>query len=196
VLNEVGRADYASGALAHCAIEYAIEYANANDLNRCRECGAIVGDAHDGDCAMVAAWREEGEWDEDEPPKVIDEDCPEDDGWGESPVFIVLLEWEVCEECGKVADIVDNYICQECFGLWPTEPQPEDFTISPAGRLGGASLLSRVECRFEPQVFSCDEDAISAARAIMEDECYGADIWIIDDHGGCTMVDGGNALQS
>jgi hypothetical protein len=115
MLNDVGRADVASGAIAECALDYS----SANDLDECRECHALCGESHEDDCGMVADWREVGEWDEDEAPQVEDADCIEDDDdfcCGESPVFIVLLEWEVCADCGKWADLDDDDICVDCGG--------------------------------------------------------------------------------
>jgi hypothetical protein len=57
-LNDRGRADYASGAIA----EVSEEWMACNDID----------------------------------PESEDDD---DDDWGESPVWIGLLEWEVCDDC-------------------------------------------------------------------------------------------------
>ena len=67
------------------------------------------------------------------------------------------------------------------------EPCEEDFTITPTGSLGGLSGLGRVGGTFIDS-FDCDDDAIAAARAIMEDESYWPNIWIVSDHGNWSLL--------
>ena len=66
------------------------------------------------------------------------------------------------------------------------QPTPGDFTITPCGRLGGRSALGRVEGRFVGE-FDCDDDAVRAARQIMEDEQFWPNVWIVSDHGNWSL---------
>jgi len=67
------------------------------------------------------------------------------------------------------------------------EPCAEDFTITPCGPLGGKSGLGRVEGKFIGE-FDCDDDAVAAARAIMEDESHWPNIWFVSDHGNWSLL--------
>ena len=69
-LTDQGRADYESGAVAECAVEYA-------EINGF-----------------------DGEEDEDE--------------FDESPIWVILVECEVCSECGKADEHAIDDICAEC----------------------------------------------------------------------------------
>ena len=99
MLNGHGRADVASGAIAECSADYD----DANNLDVCRDCGASLGDEHKDDCSFVAGQRESGDWDDDEAMEVIDEDCDDDDDddddCGESPIFVIVLEYTYPEDC-------------------------------------------------------------------------------------------------
>ena len=111
MLNELGRADVKSGALAECAINYAA----CNPL-ACRECAAGIGEAHEDDCAFIVEWKANGEWGEDA-DGVVEEDCQEEDDCYESPIFVALIEVDVCPDCGVYVE--DSYRndegrCDDC----------------------------------------------------------------------------------
>jgi len=72
-LTDIGRADYANGAVS----DFATNYADANRLDRCQDCGEKMGELHGEDCNYDI---------------VEDEDCPENEG-GESPVMVFLLRY-------------------------------------------------------------------------------------------------------
>jgi hypothetical protein len=71
-LTDIGRADYASGAVS----DYASYYTYANRLDRCQDCGEKEGNPHDEDCMHH--------------DNVEDEDCPEDEG-NDTPMIVFLL---------------------------------------------------------------------------------------------------------
>ena len=101
-LSPAGLADYESGALS----EFAQEYADANDFNECRDCGEAIGNYHDSECPRK---------DYDVDGYVTEEDCDEDDEYGDSPVCIFLIKTEVCSRCGKLADHYVDDICEDCY---------------------------------------------------------------------------------
>ncbi len=74
VLNDEGRTDYESGALAECSKDFA----DANRLLECPECGHQLHIADDDECAVCGY--------------EFNDDDYED--YDESPVFIVLLDYE------------------------------------------------------------------------------------------------------
>jgi len=88
-----------------------------------------------------------------------------------------------CYNCGKWSVELGPDECSDCSNT----PRPDDYTITPCGSLGGRSALAVVEGRFIGE-FDSDDDAIAAARAIMEAERYWPEIWIISDHGNVTLV--------
>jgi hypothetical protein len=102
-LTDTGRAGYESGAVS----EFAQGYANDNEFNVCRECGASVGDEHETDCEFIVD-------DPDRDNVVEDDDCEPDYECSESPVVIFLLECSVCSVCGKLAEHEVDDICAEC----------------------------------------------------------------------------------
>jgi hypothetical protein len=108
-LTDEGRADYHSGAVS----EFALDYADTNNLNKCRGCDTSVGEMHDADC----------------PHRITFEDCPEYDGCDilvveyddcneyeccDSPMVVFLIRAEVCEECGKIAEHHTDELCADC----------------------------------------------------------------------------------
>jgi len=106
MLNDRGRADVASGAIAECAAYYAA----CNDYDKCRGCGELIGEEHDEECAIL---------DECDSAYVEEEDCgPEDgDDCYESPIFVAFVEVDICPCCGGYAedpDMWDNGLCNEC----------------------------------------------------------------------------------
>jgi len=62
-------------------------------------------------------------------------------------------------------------------------PSPEDYTITPCGRLGSKICVSQVEGKFLGE-FLENEDADKAICARMEKEQFYPGVWFIDDHGG------------
>lgn len=146
MLNDRGRADVVAGAIAECSADYA----DANNLNVCRDCGAELGDEHKDDCSYVAEWRESGEWTEDESPEVIEEDCKsdDDDDCGESPIFVVILKYELpeapadptscpeydgevgCAKCSAYDECGDREECKGCYCA-PCECLPNDCNCDP-----------------------------------------------------------------
>jgi hypothetical protein len=150
MLNDLGRADVASGALAECAEDFA----GANDLH---------GDEDEDDCM-------------------------------ESPIFVALIEIDVCPDCGAYVEDADEYddgLCADCAlaVVLHDEPEDEDFTVTPCGPLGGKSALGRVGGWFVGE-FDSDDDAIRAARTIMADERFFPNIWLVSDHGNWTLYEG------
>ena len=98
LLNERGRADYDSGALCEFAAE-------CEDDRVCNECGEPIGQPHDDDCAYVA---ETGFG-----YNVESDDCDDDDCF-ESPIWVILVEIDVCEECGAGCDHTVDDLCADC----------------------------------------------------------------------------------
>lgn len=124
MLTEQGRADYESGAVAECAAEYA----DANGLGRCEHCGEKIGTPHAYDCAVLVQLAEDGEIDDnyEVDVRVEEEDCADED-CGESPVIVVVLEWEVCEDCGAYTDVlVDGCVCADCAAGVPAVTVAQD----------------------------------------------------------------------
>jgi hypothetical protein len=99
-LNEQGRKDYESGALCEFAAE-------CEDNRTCCDCGAGIGDSHNADC-------DDGD--------VGPDDCDDDD-WEESPIWIILVEIDVCKECGKGCDHTVDDLCADC----GAKQYPSDF---------------------------------------------------------------------
>ncbi len=73
-LTDKGRADYHSGAIS----DFATNYVEANNLDRCHVCGETVDNPHDEDCRY---WLK---------GTVEEEDCNEDEGC-DSPMIVFLL---------------------------------------------------------------------------------------------------------
>ena len=96
-LTPAGRADYDSGALAECAADYA-----ASNPSVCSDCGAELGEYHCVDC------------DYDDGDVVDDDDCTDCDDCSESPIAVILLVAEACDECGAIADLDDDDLCAGC----------------------------------------------------------------------------------
>lgn len=99
-LTEQGRADYKSGALAECAVKYA----EANDFDKCQECGKSLGDRHEFNCGKAAI----------RCPDVVQDDCNEDEDDYESPIWVILVEIEVCDDCGAAVDTDGDNLCVDC----------------------------------------------------------------------------------
>jgi len=92
----------------------------------------------------------------------------------------------ICNGCGedfKPDDLNDDNYCVDCV----EKLEPEDFTITPCGILGEQSALGRVEGKFIGP-FGCIEDAVTAAKVIMEKEQFWPNIWIASDHGNWDLV--------
>lgn len=66
------------------------------------------------------------------------------------------------------------------------EPVDGDFTITPCGSLGCMSGLGRIEGNFVGE-FNCDDDAVDAAKQIMQDEQFWPNIWMVSDHGNWSL---------
>jgi len=106
-----GRADYDSGALS----EFAEAYADANGPLKCMECGARVNEMHDEDCEYNDGL-------------VVDEEDTDEYDCCESPITVVVIEWEddeeeeedegpACATCGDPYDVVDgSWECDSCKG--------------------------------------------------------------------------------
>ena len=97
LLNERGRADVASGALCEFAADY-------EDDRVCRDCGEPIGDDHNAACDSL-----EG----DEVYEVGPDDCDDDDCC-ESPIWVILVEIDVCSECGAGCDHTIDELCADC----------------------------------------------------------------------------------
>ena len=98
-LTDIGRADYANDTVS----DFATDYADANGLDRCRDCGAKMGDPHEGHCDLIMYYDD----------VVEDEDCPEDEGC-DSPMVVFLIRASVCDECGALADHHTDELCEAC----------------------------------------------------------------------------------
>ena len=101
---EAGRADYNSGKIC----EFSREWADINDVDKCRECGELLGEPHDEDCSLI----------EDDENIVVEEDLEDDDDYGESPIAIMWIEWDDGEcpaGCGREEDLDNvNGLCDSC----------------------------------------------------------------------------------
>lgn len=75
MLTDAGRNDYETGALYDGAQEL-IDY---GDPLECKECGEQLGCDHSDDCEFSGS-------------EVVEDDC---DGLEESPIAVVLIEWEI-----------------------------------------------------------------------------------------------------
>jgi hypothetical protein len=97
---------------------------------------------------------------------------------------------DICEDgsvwCGLTEVLPRGSVYDDEDG-YDDEPSEGDFTITPCGSLGGKSGLGRVDGNFVGE-FDCDDDAIAAARDIMEDESYWPNIWIVSDHGNWSLL--------
>ena len=102
MLTASGRADYDSDAISGVAADYA---ACADPLC-CMECEAPVGEVHCDDCAYRS----------DCPgcDEVAEEDC--EDVCEESPVTVVVIEWEECDDY--------DLVCEH--GFWQDSEKPMD----------------------------------------------------------------------
>lgn len=69
----------------------------------------------------------------------------------------------------------------------PNEPDPEDYIISDAGRLGGNYAVSEYEGRHLGEFEEWDE-AIAFIKSKMEKDQFYPDVWYVDDHGGIELV--------
>ncbi len=103
-LTDKGRADYDSGALAECAEDYARDA----EPSVCRDCGAALGEPHEDGCSVL-----DGLFDDDD-HNVTEDDCDDNDDMCESPVWIILVEVEVCSECGAADEHAVDDICAGC----------------------------------------------------------------------------------
>jgi hypothetical protein len=109
-LSDEGRADYHSGAVS----EFALDYADTNNLNKCRGCGELVGEMHEEDCEVLAELLD-GEYTGYDPDdiQVISDDCNEDECC-DSPMVVFLIRAEVCDECNALAEHVVDELCADC----------------------------------------------------------------------------------
>lgn len=98
LLNNQGRADYKSGALCEFA-------AHCEDNRVCNECGASIGQPHEDGCAYV---------EDDDVYDVEPDDCDDCDDLDEYPQWIILIEIEVCSECGAGCDHTVDDLCADC----------------------------------------------------------------------------------
>lgn len=96
-------------------------------------------------------------------------------------------ECDICEDgsvyYGLTQILPKGSVCDD----HEDQPSEGDFTITPCGRLGGKSGLGRVEGNFVGE-YDSDDDAVNAARAIMEEESYWPNIWIVSDHGNWSLL--------
>lgn len=70
----------------------------------------------------------------------------------------------------------------------PTEPDPEDYVMSPCGQLGARTSVSQVEGAHLGE-FSTEDEARAAIAAKSDAEKWWPAVWIQDDHGGFTLVE-------
>ena len=80
------------------------------------------------------------------------------------------------------------------FGFWefeddndPTDPLAEDYVIRDCGPLLSQSTADVVEGD-HVGIYSCHSEAIKACRIQQQRDGIYTDIWIMDDHGGWTLV--------
>jgi hypothetical protein len=98
-LTDIGRDYYFNGVVS----DFATDYADANGLDRCQDCGEKVGHPHDEDCDLGK--EHEG--------GVQDDECNEDECC-DSPIIVFLIRVTVCEECGALAEHYVDEICEGC----------------------------------------------------------------------------------
>lgn len=78
----------------------------------------------------------------------------------------------------------------------PTEPQPEDITISDSGPLGSLYSVGVVEGKFLGEVKTF-EQALKLATDYMKKSNWYPNLWTISDHGNATLIDHkGNEVKS
>ena len=100
LLNEQGRADYHNGVVCEFA-------ARLEDDRCCAECDEPIGEPHHENCEYLT------DYDGDETCTVLDEDCEESD-CDESPIWVILVEIEVCSDCKKAGDHYIDDLCKDC----------------------------------------------------------------------------------
>lgn len=119
MLNDRGRADYAAGALAECAVEYAeangldgsfvvgdeVMIDNVND----EEANGVITKVTDTSVFIDIDDRLFRRDHADVYPVNDAEDCDE------SPIFVVLMECEVCSECKTWCDHYADDVCKTCY---------------------------------------------------------------------------------
>jgi len=89
-LTAEGRADYDNNVIS----EFAAVYAACNDLDKCRECGHLIGSPHHVDCDVLKDMAENGDIDDnfEVEVNVEPEDCADEDDCYDSPIVVFLLE--------------------------------------------------------------------------------------------------------
>ena len=97
---DAGRADYESNAIWEGS-------ADLEDYRECDECGGEIGTDHGTDCSC---------WEDDEDNTIVADDCQDSMDYHESPICIMLIEWQVCADCAEMADPDghDDSLCTGC----------------------------------------------------------------------------------
>lgn len=73
--------------------------------------------------------------------------------------------------------------------------EPEDYTLTPSGQLGGKTSVSEFEGKFVGE-FDTTEDALQEIQSRMDREQFWPNIWWISDHGNSWPIDiEGNDLR-
>lgn len=103
-LTDEGRKDYHNGGVS----EFSIDYAEANNLNCCRDCGESMGDEHEEGCELLTDYAEFG----DDDDIVVFDDCNGDDC--DSPIVVFIIKTEVCSECGVLDEHYTDELCEAC----------------------------------------------------------------------------------
>jgi hypothetical protein len=68
-----------------------------------------------------------------------------------------------------------------------SEPEPEDYTISDCGPLGSLYGVGQVEGKYLG-TFKTYSEAQLAIREKMTAEQFWPNVWMIDDHGGASLL--------
>ena len=123
-LNSQGRADYDSGALAECAKYYDVEWESADNhddvdvgdevkIDDADAYGKIVKVTHYEDGSVRSILVDvDGKYYRRNPEDVYYRE--DNDDYCESPVWIILVEFEICSECGKADEHAIGDICADC----------------------------------------------------------------------------------
>jgi hypothetical protein len=132
-LSDEGRKDYHNDVVS----ELAVDYADANELDRCRGCSESMGDEHDEDCEILAGVLAMDAYAGcvAEDIMVTEEDCNEDECC-DSPMVVFLIKTTVCDECGDLAEHHTDELCEACAKKhgYVEDSVPEDFPVRPLGQ--------------------------------------------------------------
>jgi hypothetical protein len=95
--------------------------------------------------------------------------------------------WNIMDNHGGKFSTVGAYGESKLKEQYDDQPEPEDYTITPTGPLGGLYGVGQIEGNFLGEFQEWD-DAIAAIKADMESNQYWPNIWDVSDHGNWSLV--------